>query len=172
MHIISEQLVEKTRQKILSYKKEKSALEFTRLCERQPDLANFITEFTQDQKQETIERCMLIFFVICRIFENSVANQIDPISFDEIETIFEKNEALVVNMKSVHERFFERITKVRLLNQPFVMKYLIESLMEEEKNKYKLSKKETGYLFFLLITIMDVFDDTIRKMDPNITNHE
>lgn len=167
MVIVTERIIEQTRQEILSYKKEKIDFEFSRLCERQPDLTDFIIEFTQDQKQETIEQCLFIFFVMCRAFENSFETRIHPISFDEIETIFEKNETQMVNLKGIHERFLERITKVRLLNQPFLMKYMTESLLEERKKEYAFSEKEIGYLFFLFITIIDVFDEALQKMSSN-----
>ncbi|RJP76079.1 MAG: hypothetical protein C4522_19110 [Desulfobacteraceae bacterium] len=167
MKIITEQIIEQTRQEILSYKKDKIDVEFSRFCQRQPNLTDFIIEFTQDQNQEAIERCLFIFFVICRAFENSTEKRISPISFDEIETIFEKNETLIVNMKGIHERFFERITMVRLLNQPFLLKYITQSLLEESNNEYLFSEKETGYLFFLLITVIDVFDEALQKPASN-----
>jgi hypothetical protein len=159
MKQISEQIVAQTWMEISSYDTEKIDFEFNKVGERQPDLTSFIIEFTQDQQQTTIELCLCVFFIICRIFEKSSASRIKQITFDEIEIILKKNEALIENLEGVHERFYERIARVQFFNQPFVMKYILETLVEETEIENTLSEKETGYLFFLFKNVVDIFDE-------------
>jgi len=159
MKLISEQIVMQTWMEILSYDTEKIDFEFSKLGERQPDLLYFIIELTQDQHQTAIELCLYMFFTICRIFEKSTANQIKQITFDDIETIFKKNESLIENLEGVHERFYERIAKVQFFSQPFVMKYILETLVEETEIDNTLSEKETGYLFFVFKNVVDLFNE-------------
>ncbi|MBA4366471.1 MAG: hypothetical protein C0403_02410 [Desulfobacterium sp.] len=167
MKLISEQIVKQTWMEISSYDTEKIDFEFSKFGERQPDLTYFIMEFTQDQQQTTIELCLYMFFTICRIFEKSSANRIKQITFDEIETIFKKNENLIENLEGVHERFYERIARVQFFNQPFVMKYILETLVEETEIENTLSEKETGYLFFIFKNVVDIFDEAFQQMDLN-----
>jgi hypothetical protein len=159
MILISEQIVEQTWKEISGYDPDRIDLEFFKFSERQPDLMTFIIEFTQDQQQKTIEFCLYIFFVICRIFEKSSVARIKQITFDEIETIFEKNETLMENIESVHERFYKRIAKVQFLNQPFLMKFILEALKKKKDQEHTLSEGEIGYLFFLFKNVIDVLDD-------------
>lgn len=162
MKRISKQIVEQTWVEISSYDTEKIDFEFSNISERQPDLTTFIIEFTQDQQQTTIELCLYIFLIICRIFEKSSTNPIQQITFDEIEKIFTKNETLIENLEGVHERFYERIARVQFFNQPFVMKYILEVLAEETEMENTLSEKETGYLFYLFKNIVDIFDEVFQ----------
>jgi hypothetical protein len=167
MKLISEQIVKQTCMEISSYDKEKIDFEFSKFGERQPDLAYFIIEFTQDQQQTAIELCLYMFFIICRIFEKSSENRIKQITFDEIETIFTKNENQIENLEGVHERFYERIARVQFFNQLFVMKYILETLVEETEKEHTLSEKETGYLFFLFKNGVDIFDEAFQQMSLN-----
>ncbi len=64
-------------------------------------------------------------------------------------------------LKGTHERFFERIARVQVSKQPYVMKYVVETLIEapEEEDPVELTEEDVGYLFLLLKTVVDLLDE-------------
>ena len=63
-----------------------------------------------------------------------------------------------------HDRFFERVAKVEVASQPHVMKYVVDVLMEfgEAPDEIVLTEEETGTLFLVLKTTVDVLDEAPR----------
>jgi len=66
----------------------------------------------------------------------------------------------VESLEGVHEKFLDRIARVQLSAQPYVMRYVVETLMEapEEQDPVPLSDEDIGFLFLLLKTAVDVLD--------------
>ena len=85
------------------------------------------------------------------------------VSAEEIINCYEKNEHFIKSLEGVHEKFFERIAGVQLSGQPYVMKYVVETLMEapEEDDPGNLTEEDIGYLFLLLKTVVDLLDQMI-----------
>ena len=57
-------------------------------------------------------------------------------------------------------KYFERIARVQLSGQPYVLKYVVETLIEvpEEEDPIELTEEDVGFLFLLLKTVVDVID--------------
>ena len=53
---------------------------------------------------------------------------------------------------------------MQLSSQPYVMKYVVETLIEapEEENPVALTDEDTGFLFLLLKTVVDVLDSELQ----------
>jgi hypothetical protein len=68
----------------------------------------------------------------------------------------------VESLEGVHEKFLDRIAKVQLSGQPYVMRYVVETLIEapEGEDPVPLSDEDIGFLFLLLKTVVDVLDKT------------
>jgi hypothetical protein len=73
------------------------------------------------------------------------------------------NEHYLQNLEGVDERLLERIVKAQKPNQPHVMNYIIEALMEdpEESEIGELTEEDAGFLFILLKTVMEVLDHKV-----------
>ena len=162
MEIISEALVKETWEEVAGFSPLRGQNEMSKLGQKQPELLSFLVEFTKDSDQDVQELAIYMFFVVHRIFEKSSGKKIRKISADEIIECFESNEKLVEKLEGTHEKFLERITKTQILTQPYVMKYVVDTLMEapEEEDPIHLTEEDTGCLFLLLKTVIDLLDRT------------
>jgi hypothetical protein len=136
-----------------------------KVSKNQPNLLAFMMEFTQELDEEVRELAIYIFSVIWRIFQKSSKRKIKRISAEEIINYYEKNEHLIENLEGAHEKFFERVAGVQLSGQPYVMKYVVEALIEapEGEDPVELTEEDIGYLFLLLKTVVDLLDKTVRS---------
>ena len=125
----------------------------------------FMMEFTQELSQEVKELSIFLFNVLYRMFEKSSKTKINKISAEEIINCYEKNERLIQSLQGVHEKFLERIAGVQLSGQPYIMKYVVESLIEApgDEEPMNLTEEDIGYLFLLLKTVVDLLDQMIRS---------
>ena len=101
-----------------------------------------------------------MFFVVFRMFKKSSHKIIKRISPEKIIEYYEKNENFIQSLEGVHEKFFERITRLQLSEQPYVLKYVTETLMEApyEEDPIILTEQDAGFVFMLLKTVVDVLD--------------
>ena len=160
MEPIPEELVEETWQECAGFSPTRAQKEIIKVSKNQPDLLAFMLEFTQDLNQEVRELAIYMFYVICRMFQKSARGKIKRISDEEIIECYESNEELMESLEGAHEKFLERIAGVQLLGQPYVMKYVVETLFEapEGEDPVRLTEQDTGYLFLLFKTIIDLLD--------------
>ncbi|MFH1123940.1 MAG: hypothetical protein V1758_09820 [Pseudomonadota bacterium] len=134
--------------------------EMMKLGKRQPDLLTFVTAFDQDLDREAMELAIYIFFVVYRMFEKGSGKKIKTISAGEIEKGWQENENLMERLGGAHDKFFERAAKVHTSRQPYVMKYVTEAIIEapDVEDPVALTEEDTGRLFMLLKTVVDVLD--------------
>lgn len=165
MEPISEDLVEKTWKEFADLSPERAEKETAKISKNQPNLLAFMMEFTQELSQEVKELAIYLFYVLYRMFEKSSKNKINKISAEEIINCYEQNERLIKSLEGVHEKFLERIAGIQLSGQPYVMKYVVESLMEapEDEDLVSLTEEDIGYLFLLLKTVVDLLDRMARS---------
>jgi hypothetical protein len=63
------------------------------------------------------------------------------------------------SLEGAHEKFIDRIANAQVSKQPYVMKYVIESLMEDaEEDDIDLTDEDIGSLFILFKTEIEVLD--------------
>jgi len=162
MKPIPEELVEETWEEVAGFTLDRAHKEMTRASKNQPDLVAFVMEFTQDLDQEVKELATYATFVVYRMFLKSSPKKINKISAEEIIACYEANEDLMERLEGVHEKFLDRIARVQLSGQPYVLRYVLETLMEmpEEEDPVELSEEDIGFLFLVLKTVVDVLDKT------------
>jgi hypothetical protein len=160
MEPIPEELVEETWQEAAGFSRDQMNKRMKKLSKSQPYLLAFMIEFSQDLDQEVKELAMYMFFVVFLMFQKSSRKKFRRISPEKIIECHEKNENLIQSLEGVHEKFFERIAKVQLSGQPYVLQYVTEALMEVpyEKDPILLTEEDVGFVFMLLKTVIDVLD--------------
>ncbi|MBW1703523.1 MAG: hypothetical protein JRJ69_16015 [Deltaproteobacteria bacterium] len=160
MEPIPEELVEETWQEFAGFSRVGIQKETVKVNKNQPNLVAFMMEFTQDLDQEVRELAIYMSYVICRMFQKSSKKGLKRISPEEIISYYEKTERLIESLEGTDEKFLERIAEVQLSGQPYVMKYVLETLMEapEEEEPIALTEEDIGYLFLLFKTLVDVID--------------
>ncbi len=164
METISEELVEETWQEFASFSPVRAQKETIKVNKSQPNLLAFMMEFTQDLDQGVKELAIYMFYVVCRMFQKSSKKSLKRISPEEIINCYEKTERFIESLEGTDEKFLGRIAEVQLSGQPYVMKYVVETLMEapEEEDPIALTEEDTGYLFLLFKTVVDLLDETLR----------
>lgn len=161
MASIPEGLVEETWQEVEGFGLDRAHQEMMKVSKDQPELVTFIVEFTQDLDQEVKELATYLTFVVCRMFQKNSPEKIKKISAEEIIACYEANEDFMERLEGTHEKFLDRIARVQVSAQPYVMKYVVESLVEapEEEDPVALPDEDIGFLFLLLKTVVDVLDN-------------
>jgi len=161
MEPISEKFVEKTWQEVAGYSPNRASIEMQKMGKNQPDLLAFLIALTEDLDPEVRELAIYIAFVDYRIFEGS-QNKIKKVTSKEIMDCYEYNEDLMARLEGAHEKFIDRIARIQISKQPYVMKYVVDALIEEseEGDGVELTDESKGFLFLLLKTVVDLFDKT------------
>jgi len=162
MEPIPEELVEETWQEVAGFALDRGYTEMTRVSKHQPELVAFIMELTQELDQEVRELATYMTFVVYRMFQKNSRKKIKKISAEEIIACYEANEELMESLEGVHEKFLDRIARAQLSAQPYVMRYVVETIIEapEGEDPVALGDEDIGFLFLLLKTVVDVLDKT------------
>jgi len=161
MEPISEELVEETWQEVSEFSPQRGSSEVQKLGKEQPDLLAFMLEFSDDLEQDVKELAIYLFVVIHRMFRKAYGKPIKRLTAEVIMKGYEKNEKIILDLEGAHEKFYDRIARVQLSEQPYIMKYVVESLFEmpDEEDPVALTDDEIGIMFLLLKTVIDLFDE-------------
>ena len=64
--------------------------------------------------------------------------------------------------EGTHERFLDRIAPLQTSREPYVAKYVVDALMEEDEGQevLALTDEQKGLLFLLLKTVIDALDQS------------
>ena len=159
MEPILEKIVEKTWQEVASFSPSQAGKEMEKMGKNQPELLAFLMALTEDLDLEVRELAIYIAFVIYRIFKGP-RNKIKKITSKEIIDCYEYNEDLMGRLEGAHEKFLDRIARVQVSKQPYVMQYVVDTLVEEseEGDGVELTDEDKGFIFLLLKTVVDLLD--------------
>ena len=77
---------------------------------------------------------------------------------------YERNESLIERLEEAQEKFFDRVAMVQTSRQPYVVKYVVDALMDDEgKDPVALTGEQKGFLFLVLKTVIDILDQKGMK---------
>ena len=156
METLSEEFVEQTWQQIAGFTPERSTKEMHAMGKSQPDLLAFLLAYTDDLRQEVKELGIYVAFVVYKIFHES-AGKIPKILSKKIMSMYDENARFLEGLEGTHEKITDRIAKVTVSKRPYVMKYVLEALMEDaEEEGINLTEEDIGFLFIFLKTEIEV----------------
>lgn len=158
MEPISEAMVEETWMEVSTLSPSAAQSQVRLVCENQPQLLQFIMELTEDMSEDAHELAFYIFFVVVKMFERAYGAKVGQVGTEKIIESFEANQELIERMAQVHEKFVERLYEPSLWDQPYVLRYVVEALMEAadaEEEPVAISEEEFGHLFLVLKTVID-----------------
>jgi hypothetical protein len=160
MEPLSEELVDETWKELADYTPEMGYEESVTVSKNQPEILAFIIEMTEDLDEDIRELAIYMFFAIQRMFQKGYGKPIDSAASDEIIYCYESNERLMESLGGMDERFFERIAEVQMSSQPYVIRYVVESLFEAGQGDAPLlpAEEDLGYLFLVMKTVIDVLN--------------
>jgi hypothetical protein len=159
---VPEATVEKTWQEVAGFRPESAKKEMMKIGNSQPELLAFVTESSQEMRQEVRELAIYMFLVVYRMFQGA-QGKIKKISSEEIINCYEHNEGLMERLEGAHETFLDRVASAQTSRQPYVVKYVVDALREEDEGEdaVELTEEQKGFLFLLLKTVIDVLDRSV-----------
>jgi hypothetical protein len=164
MEPIPEEIVEKTWQEVAGFTPDRAKKEMMKIGNTQPELLAFVTESAKEMGREVRELAIYMFVVVYRMFQLA-HGKIKKISSEEIIECYQNNESLMERLEGSHERFLDRIASLQTLRQPYVVKYVVDALMEEDEGEeaVTLTNEQKGFLYLMLKTVIDVLDQKGMK---------
>ena len=100
------------------------------------------------------------------MFQKVHGRGIAPVSSEEVVACYEVNEDLMERLEGAHEKFLDRIAGIQIAEQPHVMKYVVEALVEEEEEDEDLedlTEEDKGLLFLVLKTVVELLNKASEK---------
>ncbi|RJR33421.1 MAG: hypothetical protein C4576_28130 [Desulfobacteraceae bacterium] len=167
MSEISEDLVTVTWQAMGTISSAQARAEMAMAGREQPELLAFVLGSVSGCSPEAQELAVYLYFVIYKIFTVSAGKSLGPVIADNIELHLTRNEKLLERLEPAHTRFLERAAHLETRAQPFVVKYLVDAIMEagEGEDAVQLSEEEGGTLYLVLKTTIDVLDEELARVE-------
>ncbi len=131
---------------------------------RQPALLAYVLAATSESRRAVQELAVYLYYVVLQMFESAGARRVKQVSPAALERHASRNEKVLVDLESAHPRMMERVGQVEVSRQPHVMRYVCEALFEEAEADFdiKLTDDESGLVFLVLKTAVDVLDEAGR----------
>ena len=165
MEPIPEAIVEKIWQEVAGFTPDRAKKEMMKIANSQPDLLAFVTELTKEMDKAVKELAIYMFLVVYQMFHKA-HGKIKTISSGEIIKCYEQNEGLMERLEGADEKFLDRIASVQTSRQPYVVKYVVAALMEEDdegEDAIELTDEQKGFVYLLLKTVIDALDQKGMK---------
>jgi hypothetical protein len=102
-----------------------------------------------------------MLLVVYRIFQKT-QGKMRRISSKKIIECYEHYEGLMERLEGAHEKFLDRVATLQTSQQAYVVKCVVDALMEEGEGKdaVELTEEQKGVLYLLLKTVIDVLDQS------------
>lgn len=160
MEPLSEELVDETWQSFEGFSDELAYKEGRKVGASQPGIISFIVEMTEELDEEIRELAIYMFFVVHRMFQRGYGREIGKVTHEEIIRCHTDNEKLMENLGGDYEALFEQIVKMQISEQPYIVRYVVETLFEAGQGAYPIlpGEEDMGYLFLIMKTVIDALN--------------
>jgi hypothetical protein len=160
MDPIPEGVVERKWKEVAQFTPGQIQKENVKLGTEQRDLLGFVVEMTGDMGRPVKELAVYMLFVIFRMFQKAYGKKLKSISSGQIMECYEADASLMGRLEGAHERFLDRIAGLQIVDQPHVMKYVVDTLVEadEDEDFRDLTGEDKGFIFLLLKAVVDVLN--------------
>ncbi|MBE9502780.1 MAG: hypothetical protein IME96_01220 [Proteobacteria bacterium] len=156
---ISLEIVDKIYEETRDLSDKKISREMENLLSRQTEPFRFIHEMTSDVDAGITDMTSFIFYCVYRMYEEGYGKIAGRISADLITGCMEEHEDFIESLEGVHEAFFERLARNRLIVQPNVMAFVSNIIHEEMiDTESPCSEEDIGHVFMTMKTLIDVLE--------------
>lgn len=157
MQCVTKKRVEETWSTVSQMGPEKIVESMLEFSETQPQLLSFVMVFTEDLDEEDAkELSTYMLYVIYQMFVDSSDKPLPEITEEQIKSQYEATCELLDSLDDNDE-----IIDLEIQNQPFIYKYVSETLFEDSKDDaddLKISEDNAGEVFMLMKCVIDVID--------------
>jgi len=160
MQAIDEQTVETIWKEVAGYEQDEALEKMSLLSEEQSALLALVMAQTEDLEQEAKELAIYMFFVVHAMFSRAYGRDIPEITLDQIMGEQEETRQLIDDIESLPEERWESSILADGTRQPWVMRYIVEALMEstEGPDPVELSDDERAMIFLALRSVVTLLD--------------
>ena len=160
--MVPEQVVEAAYVEIGGLSEDEGRVLMQRLSRSQPALLAFVTTFSEDLSQDAAELAVYMFVVVVRTFELHFGKRLQNVGPKRIESLYEENMNQLDRLQGADERWLERTAIAQSEKQPWVWKFVLESLFEPDDPELDLSEEDQGSLALIMKTVIDALDSSVR----------
>ena len=157
--MVSEEAVEASWLEVGAFEPAEAEKHMLQLGRRQQELLAFVMTMTEDLSAAAQETALYALVVIDRAFERASGAPLPKARRRQIVAAYEKISDDLGRLLAADERFIERHAVVSTGNEPFVMRYVSEVLLEPDDPEAKVPDDEVGEVFMCLQTVVDVLHD-------------
>ena len=171
MSIISAEIVEATWRDVGALEPRAARALMEEAAERQPALLAYVMASTEGSSGAAQGLAVYLYYVLLQMFERAGGAPLRPVSMSRVDHHRKRNTTLLDRLAVADERFWERAATVESSAQPFVARYVVEALFEEEHSDEmeRPSSEETGLLYLTLKTVVDVLDEALGAAQGDAT---
>jgi hypothetical protein len=161
-NILPEEVVEAAYLEIAQLSERDAQLHMQRLSQRQPALLAFVSAFSEDLSENGAQLGIYMFVVIAHMFETHFGKRLQNVGPKRIESIHEENMQTLDSLVDADEGRLGRAAAAQGERQPWVWKYVVESLFEPDDEDLELTADDQGSLVLTMKTVIDAFDSSVR----------
>lgn len=159
--MISEAVVEATWRECAGMAPAEARVRINNLGRSQPALLAYVLAESESLAPAAEELAVYLFFVIARMFYRGGAT-VRRVSLAAVQACAEDIEARLAALQGSHVAFLERAALVLSGRQPYVYRYLVETVFEAPTSKVgpiPLTPEEQGAVFLLLATVISALEE-------------
>ena len=111
---------------------------------------------------EVRELAIYMFLVVCTDVSKGLWEDQKRFLLRRLSSAMNRMMVIMERLEGADEKFLDRITSVQTSRQPYVVKYVVDALMEDDEGEdaVALTEEPKGFLFLLLKTVIDVLDES------------
>jgi hypothetical protein len=162
MVMISEEAVDNAWQTVSAFEAEQAADEMHRISEANPELLAFVSVLSEEMTQEAQELAYYMFVVIYTMFDAEL-DGVPPITHEAVADQYEKTSDMMDRLAEANgdEEEISIESMQEATEQPWVMKYVVESLIESQEGEdpIELSDDDFGNIMLILTTLVEVLHE-------------
>ena len=160
--IVPEQVVEAAWLELGGLSEDQARLHMQGLSRRQPALLAFVTAFSEDLSEDGAELGIYMFVAIVHMFEMHFGKRLQNVGPMRIDSIYQENVDMLDRLIGADERWLERAAITQSEKQPWVWKYVVESLFEPDDEELNLSEEDQGSLSIIMKTVINALNSSVR----------
>lgn len=130
---------------------------------KQPELMAFVQACVNQMDGEGSDLAVYLFFMICRMYNETYGEQIASVSPEDIMGRYKKNEEQIEKLTEAQDELDNDSLGLNT-KQPHLIDYLMEVLQSaRDEEKEDLTVGEQTYIFLILSTVMMVLNNAVER---------
>lgn len=159
MELISRKMVDTTWLQISQSDVEEIIPDQKRLMDNQPNITNFLVQFTEDYPEEVTELALHLTHIIWKIFSLDKGKIVSTVSLDDVIKAVKTREQWLEVFQELDPQMISNLIRTeQSFQQPHILGFISDKLREEQTDNPDIGISEYAYIFWLMIVVIDSFN--------------